>query len=111
MRDRIEVREGDGLEVMCQYAVDQNAGCFADPPYSADPQTSTAHTLFPHHHLNHHLLFRLLANWRGPWLLTEDNSRMVRRLAVSYRLSTKRVVMNTSENERKSELMIWRSRS
>ena len=109
MRDRITVIEGDAFEVMPQYANNRDAGCFADPVYSADPR-SKGHTVYLHHKLNHQKLFSLLANWRGSWVLTEDNTRMVRRLALCYRLATKRVPMNTSDNKRKHELMIWRKR-
>ena len=109
MCGRIDVVEGDGLEVMRQYAGGQNVGCFADPPYSADSK-SKGHTVYRHHKLNHQKLFSLLASWRGPWLLTEDNSRMVRRLALCHRFLFKRIPMNTSDNVRKHELMIWRKR-
>jgi DNA adenine methylase len=109
IRDRITIIEGDGLEVMRQYADDPNVGSFADPPYSADV-TSKGHMLFPHHQLNHQKLFSMLARWHGPWLLTEDNSPMVRSLAASYRLSVKRVFMTTADNKKKEELILWRKR-
>jgi hypothetical protein len=109
LRDLVTVVEGDGLEVMRQYANDLNVGCFADPAYTADV-ASKGHTVYRHHKLNHQKLFSILASWRGPWLLTEDNTLMVRRMAASYRFSSKRVRMVTGENKRKEELMLWRKR-
>jgi site-specific DNA-adenine methylase len=107
MRDAIVVINGDAFAEMPKYAADRNVGCFADPPYTADSK-SRGHMLYRHHKLDHQTLFSLLAGWHGPWLLTEDNSRMIRRLAVCYRFDYKRVPMRTALNEKKKELMIWR---
>ena len=109
MRDRITVINGDGLEVMRRYAGNRNVGCFADPPYTADT-SSKGHLVYRHHRLKHKTLFHLLSGWRGPWLLTEDNSRTIRRLALCYRFAYKRVLMNTSDNKKKKELVLWRKR-
>ena len=109
MRDAIVVINGDAFAEMPKYAADRNVGCFADPPYTAD-RRSKGHQLYRHHRLNHQKLFSLLAGWHGPWLLTEDNSGMVRHLALSYRFHCKRVLMRTAINKKKKELMIWRKR-
>jgi len=109
MRDRISVICGDALEEMRKYAADQTVGCFADPPYTADIN-SRGHLMYREHILEHKKLFALLAHWRGPWLLTEDNSRMVRHLAACYRFNIRRVRMMTSDNHRKTELVMWRKR-
>jgi DNA adenine methylase len=110
MRDRITLIHGDGLEVMRAHAVDETVGCFADPPYTAD-LTSKGGTLYRHHRLNHKRLFSILASWHGPWLMTQDNSRLVRRLALCHRLNTKRIRMNNSDNVIMHELAIWRKRT
>jgi DNA adenine methylase len=88
MRDRITLIHGDGLEVMRAHAADQAVGCFSDPPYTAD-STSKGHSLYPHHRLDHKRLFSILATWHGPWLMTQDNSRLVRRLALCHRFHTR----------------------
>jgi DNA modification methylase/site-specific DNA-adenine methylase len=109
LRDRVTVIKGDGLEVMRQYADDLTVGCFADPAYTADV-TSKGHSVYRHHKLNHQTLFSILASWRGPWLMTQDNTPMVRNLAFSHRFAFKRVRMVTGENKKKKELMLWRKR-
>lgn len=109
LRDRITVIEGDGFDVMRRHLDDPNVGCFADPPYSAD-SASKGRTVYLHHKLNHQKLFSILAGWRGSWILTEDNTRMIRRLALCYRFASERVPMNTSDNKKKHELVIWRKR-
>jgi DNA adenine methylase len=109
MRERVTVVEGDGLEVMRQHAGSRNVGCFADPPYSADA-SSKGHSVYLHHKLNHQKLFSILAGWRGPWLLTEDNSRMVRRLALGYRFASGQALMATADNKKQMELMLWYKR-
>lgn len=108
MRDRITLIHGDGLAVLRVHANDQSVGCFCDPPYTADRNSKGY--IYPHHDVNHPQLFSLLAGWHGPWLLTEDNSRMVRGLALCHGFAMKRVVMNTSDNIVKNELAIWRKR-
>jgi DNA adenine methylase len=110
MRNRITVIDGDGLDVMRDHLADRNIGCFCDPPYGAD-STSKGRFLYPHHKIDHKKLFSLLEDWRGPWLLTEDNCQMVRRLALCHRFAVKRMRMNTSDSIIKHELMIWRKRN
>jgi hypothetical protein len=95
MRDRIEVVEGDGLEIMRQHAGDRNVGCFADPPRSMNPRK----------------LFSVLAGWQGPWLLTENDSLMVRRLALCYRFSSQQALTAGAENKKADELVLWRERN
>jgi DNA (cytosine-5)-methyltransferase 1 len=95
MRDRIEVIEGDGLEVMRQYAGDRNVGCFADPPHSMNPRK----------------LFSVLAGWQGPWLLTEKDSLMVRRLASCYRFSSQQALTAAATDGNSDELVLWRKRN
>jgi DNA adenine methylase len=109
MRDRITVIHGDGLEVMKAHAADRSVGCFADPAYSAD-STSKGHTIYRHHKVDHKRLFSILANWYGPWIMTQDNCRLVRRLALCHRFQTRRVRMNNSDNVIMHELVIWRKR-
>jgi DNA adenine methylase len=109
MRERITVIEGDGLEVMRQYADDPSVGCFADPAYTADVK-SKGDTVYRYHKIDHQKLFSCLSRWRGPFLMTEDNSRTVRRLALCYRFISKKVGMVTAGNKKKNELMLWRER-
>jgi DNA adenine methylase len=107
MRERVTVVESDGLELMRLHAGDRNVGCFADPPYRADI-TSKGHMVYHEHKLNQQKLFSTLAGWSGPWLLTEDDSLMVRRLAICYRFASKRFLMTTADNTKK--LVLWRKR-
>jgi site-specific DNA-adenine methylase len=94
MRNRIEVIEGDGLEIMRQHVGEQNVGCFADPPHSPNPQK----------------LFSVLAGWQGPWLLAEDNSPIVRRLAVCYRFSSQQAPTAAPTGGTNNELVLWHER-
>jgi hypothetical protein len=103
-RDRITLIHGDGLKVIEPHTDDPSAGCFADPPY---PEKGS---MLYRYAVNHPELFSLLARWRGPSLLTEDTSVLVRRLVRCYGFSAKPVLMNTSDNEKKHELMIWHKR-
>jgi hypothetical protein len=95
LRDRVTVIEGDGLEAMREYSANPNAGCFADPPRSTNSQK----------------LFSVLAEWQGPWLLTEEDSLMVRRLALCYRFSSQPELMEVGDNKNANKLVLWRERS
>jgi DNA adenine methylase len=108
-RNRITVICGDAFNVMPTYHGDSGVGCFCDPPYTAG-SGSKGKTIYRHHEVNHPKLFSLLGGWRGPWILTEDNSITVRRLALCNRLNMKAICMNTSENIIKRELMMTRRR-
>ncbi len=107
LNDRIEVVHGDGLEVMARYANDPSIGCFADPPFSADPK-SRGRLIYKYWRLNHFKLFFLLRRWAGPWLLTEDNTPMVRQLVACHRFKARLIRMNSSDNKTKEELVISR---
>ena len=109
LRDRVTLIHGDGLEVMRVHAADSAVGCFADPPYGADP-SSKGQTIYRYHELSHPRLFSMLAGWHGPWLMTQDNTPAVRRLTACHRLHARRLTMNTSDNVIKTELAIWRKR-
>jgi site-specific DNA-adenine methylase len=109
LRDRVEVVHGDGLEVLRSHVNEPVTGCFADPPYSADP-TSKGHTIYRHHELNHKALFSILADWSGPWLLSQDNSPTVRRLSMCHGFVSRRIRMNNSSNIIMHELQISRRR-
>ncbi len=106
MRDRITVIQGDALFEMQKYAGDRSVGCFADPPYTAD-KNSKGKGLYKHHNLNHAELFATLAHWRGPWLMTNDNSPRVRRLVRCYGMHPKSMSL-VSTTHRWQEFAITR---
>lgn len=70
LRDRIEVRHQDGLEVLREFDSPANY-CFSDPPYSAS-ESSKGGTLYQHYLLEHTSLFWLMSQWQGPWQMTYD---------------------------------------
>lgn len=114
LRHRITVvhvtSDDDLMALMRAHSGDPSIGCFADPPYTSQHNCG-GHSLYRHRfggRQKHQKLFSVLAAWRGPWLLTEDNCRTVRRLAHAYRFKLKRVRMNSAENRWKKELVIWR---
>jgi hypothetical protein len=94
---------------MTSYAGDPTAGCFADPPHSADA-SSKGRSVSRRQTVNRPKLFSILASWRGPWLLAEDDSRMVRFLALCYRLASQPARMAAATNRTDKELVLWRER-
>jgi DNA adenine methylase len=109
MRDRITVIQGNAFAEMPKYAADLAMGCFADPPYSADPR-SKGHMVYLHHKIDHPKLFSMLRQWQGPWLMTQDNTPAVRRLAACYAFKTKRRNYWNADSKKRKELVIYRSK-
>lgn len=70
LRDRIELRHQDGLEVLREFDSPENYA-FVDPPYSAG-EDSQGPTLYREHDLDHVALFGLMSEWRGRWQMTYD---------------------------------------
>ena len=70
LRDRIEVRHQDGLEVLREFDSPENYA-FVDPPYSAG-EDSQGPTLYREHELDHVALFRRMSEWQGRWQMTYD---------------------------------------
>jgi DNA adenine methylase len=103
MREGIQVIHGDALEVMKTYINDPSVGIFADPPYDV-----LGLHLYKHYEFDHPELFRLLSLWRGPWLMSQNNSVRNRRLATSHSFAYKVVRMWTSNKKLTNELLIWR---
>jgi DNA adenine methylase len=70
LRDRIEVRHQDAMEVLEEFDRPDNY-TFADPPYTASAE-SKGDTLYREHKLDHVALFRLMSEWKGRWQMTYD---------------------------------------
>jgi len=108
IRERITFIEGDGLEVMRQYADCTDAVFFIDPPYTAAGKKA-GRRLYTYYELDHEELFRIAASLQGEFLMTYDDAEGVRELAARYGFATRLVAMKNTHHAKMTELLISRN--
>jgi len=104
-REQIRFIEGDGVEVIQQFANNENAIFFVDPPYTAS-EKKAGMRLYKYHQLDHDELFQEVSNIRGNFLMTYDNAVEVRKLARRYGFSFETIAMRNTHHITLSELLI-----
>jgi DNA adenine methylase len=105
-RSRIDFREADGLEVICEHSANRGAAFFVDPPYPI-----AGRRLYSHHSLDHRELFGRLASLAGPFLATYDMNPEIQALAEEFGFKWGLVPMKSTHHTRKFELLISRDLS
>jgi DNA adenine methylase len=106
-RERIRFIEGDGVEVIQQFANDESAIFFIDPPYTASAKKAGTR-LYKYHQLDHNMLFQTISQVKGKFLMTYDNAKEVRDLARHYHLKFKKIAMSNTHHATLNELLIGR---
>jgi DNA adenine methylase len=104
---RLTFLEGDGLDVMRQYAERAGAVFFLDPPYTVAGKRA-GKRLYTHAELDHAALFEVARAVVGDMVMTYDDAEEVRALAVQYGFETHRVAMKTTHHTVRTELLIGR---
>lgn len=105
--DRIELVEGDGIPVLEAHAHDPRAVAFVDPPYTAGGKRA-GRRLYTHHQLDHERLFEVCTEVRGDVLLTYDDAKEVRTLAVGAGMVLEPLSVLTTHGRAGSELLLGR---
>lgn len=106
MRERFTFLEEDGFEIIRRYADVEDAAFFVDPPY-----TAAARRLYSHWEIDHAALFKTLAEVKGDFLLTYDNTKEIRDLAEKFRFESETVSMQNTHHAKMTELIIGRDLS
>ncbi len=101
--DRISFIRGDGIEFLRYNAYRTSCVFFIDPPY-----TIAGRRLYKHSELNHEELFRVVADVRGDFLLTYDNTQEIRDLAKKFGFDTQTVAMKNTHHQVMRELLVGR---
>lgn len=104
-RDRIEFIHGDGLDVIRQYAHEDHAAFFVDPPYTAGGKKAGSR-LYTHNELDHAALFDLMGTVAGDFMLTYDEAAEVVELAKAHGFRLDRVPMKNTHHAHLDELLI-----
>lgn len=101
VRDRVDFLVADALQIMEQYQHRTDCYFFIDPPY-----TVAGKRLYTFHNLDHARLFECVAQLRGRFLLTYDDTLEIRNLADRYGLLYKTIPMKTTHHLEKNEILI-----
>lgn len=105
-RHLITFQDSDGMNLIEDYAADESAVIFADPPY-----TKAARRLYVNWEFDHERLFEMLGRGRAEFLISYDDTEEVRRWAGQQRLDVRTVQMKNTHHARKCELLIGRDLS
>jgi DNA adenine methylase len=108
MRDRLTFIQGDGLQILRDYAYQENTAYFIDPPYTAAGKRA-GRRLYTHHELDHEELFRIAGTLRGDFLMTYDNCAGVRHFAQAHHFDMEAVAMKNTHHAKMTELLIGKN--
>lgn len=107
VRDKISFIQGDGINLIKEYAPQKTAAFFIDPPYTAGKNGKRAGTrLYTHNELDHDELFREAEKIKGELLMTYDNAEEVIQLANRYGFMQKTISMKNTHHATMQELII-----
>ena len=104
-KDRITFIHGDGIEVINNYLDNPNVAFFIDPPYTAGGNKA-GKRLYSHNELDHSNLFALMAEVKGNFLMTYDDSDEVENMARNNGFFIRKVLMKNTHNRKMYELLI-----
>lgn len=108
IRDRITFIEGNGIQVLEQYASHSDVTYFIDPPYTADGKKAGTR-LYTHFEIDHEELFAIAETLKGDFLMTYDNSSGVKQMADRHGFVTNIVAMKNTHHAEMNELLISRN--
>ncbi len=110
IRERFQFIQGDGFETIKNNSGNSDVFFFVDPPYTASQKKAGAR-LYKYHQVDHELLFSLMKNAKGDFLMTYDDAPEVRSLALKYRFETRLIAMKGTHHAKMTELLIGRDLS
>jgi len=108
--NRIDFRCDDGLKVIQEFAINQAAVFFIDPPYTAGGKKA-GKRLYRHYDLDHEQLFALCETLRGDLLMTYDNAEEVKKMARSHGFQMRLIPMTNTHHATMEELVIGKDLS
>jgi DNA adenine methylase len=104
---RIDFICGDGLQVLRDYAANDHAVFFIDPPYTAGGKKA-GNRLYKYYELDHEYLFKVCESLRGDFIMTYDMADEVKNLARKHGFEMKPIAMKNTHHTEMTELVIGR---
>lgn len=104
LTDRLRFESIDGIKLIRSLKRDTSALFFVDPPY-----TVAGSRLYRFSELDHDALFAALADIKGDFLATYDDSPEIRKLAQRFGFETDTVPMKNTHHAKMEELIISKS--
>jgi DNA adenine methylase len=90
---------------MQEFATNQDAAYFVDPPYTAVGKKA-GQRLYKHYNLDHELLFTICESLKGDFLITYDNAEEVKRMARNHSFQMRIIPMTNTHHATMDELVI-----
>src|SRR5439155_20177231 len=107
LNDKVTFVQGDGLQLLGQFAKDPRAVAFVDPPYVVNGR-GAGRRLYAHHNVDCEKLFKIIKNFRGPMIVTYHRSVIVQRLAKAAGLQYHTITVQTGQTRSKRELILYK---
>jgi DNA adenine methylase len=105
VKDQIDFRHSDGLQVLEEFAQNKDAAYFVDPPYTAGGKKA-GRRLYTHHRMDHERLFTLCGTLQGDFLITYDEADEVKEMARHHSFQMRLIPMKNTHHATMSELVI-----
>lgn len=105
VRDRIEFKCENGLDIIQKHASAVDTIFFIDPPYTAGGKKA-GKRLYRYYELDHEKLFEICGSIKGDFLLTYDNADEVRVLARRHSFQMRLIPMTNTHHATMEELII-----
>jgi len=102
-RQKIAFIPGDGIEFIRYNGHRLDTAFFIDPPY-----TVAGRRLYTHSEIDHEALFEAVSHIRGDFLMTYDNAKEIKHLAVKFGFQTELIPMKNTHHEIMNELLVGR---
>ncbi len=101
---------GDGLQVLRDFANDNDVVFFIDPPYTAGGKRAGSR-LYKYYDLDHEHLFKICESLKGDFIMTYDIADEVKELARKHGFEMKPIAMKNTHHAEMTELVIGRDLS
>ena len=105
-KDRLTFVEGDGFALIEEHKADAEAVFYIDPPY-----TLAARRLYTVWKIDHAKLFSALAECRGDFLMSYDNTAEIAHLAKQHGFQSRAIAMKNTHHAKMTELLIGKDMS
>jgi len=101
VKHKINFIEGDAFDQIEKIKFEKEVYSFIDPPY-----TVAGKRLYTHYEIDHNALFSLVAQLKGKFMMTYDDTDEIRELAKKHDLEFRTIPMKTTHHIQKNEIII-----